>query len=63
MVIQLPFRRHDRPLTITFAVANIPEKAIAPDFENRKIRGFSFKKARLFYFWTSGRLKGGVDML
>jgi hypothetical protein len=63
MVCQLPFQRQDRPLTTTFAVANFLEKAIAPDFENRKIRGFSFKKARLFCFWVRARLKGGADML
>ena len=62
MVRKLPFQRQNRPLTTTFAVANIPQKAIAPDFENRKIRGFSFKKARLFCFEWAFMLKGGVDM-
>lgn len=62
MVRKLPSQRQDRPLTTTFAVAKILKKAIAPDFENRKIRGFSFKKPVCSTFGRAAMLKGGEAM-
>jgi hypothetical protein len=36
----LPYKRQSRHLANTFAVANLPQKAIAPDFKNEKSGAF-----------------------
>jgi len=63
MIVLLPSRRRDRHLTCTFAVANSPQKAIAPDFKMKKSGAFHFKKPVCSTFCKAVLLKGGDDMI
>lgn len=64
MVRRLPYKRQNRPRTTTFAVANIPQKAIAPDFSIFEKSGvFHLKKPVCSALGELLCWKGGVDML